>query len=203
MDAGAFPLLHGRRRVRRMDAIIIAWVVLWFGLSGWIGYEIWTLQRLSDTLVSSSRALDDTSSLLGRFADLPLVGGSVTQVQRRIEETAGSARLSAASTRNNFERLSLLLAVAVFILTVIPIVVAYLPHRLSWGRDRRTVRRLLASSTDEGWVQEQLARRAIQKLPYHVLSGITEDPWGDVRARRYEDLADAELNRLGLGSSPD
>ena len=75
----------------------------------------------------------------------------------------------------------------------------YLPDRVAVARDRRAV---AAAVRDElpPELAELLARRAIVHVPLHRLRLTSEDPQGDLMAGRYEDLARAELRRLGIHS---
>lgn len=43
-----------------------------------------------------------------------------------------------------------------------------------------------------------LAHRALHTLPYRRVLAVSADPWADVVAGRYADLAAAELARAGL-----
>ena len=45
---------------------------------------------------------------------------------------------------------------------------------------------------------EMLARRAAEQLPFRTLRRASPDPWADIGAERFEDLAAIELDRLGV-----
>lgn len=124
-------------RIHAWDVALAVWVAACLGLAVWTGVEVRQLSDVSDTLIVSSRALDTTATAIDRLRQVPLVGQDVGDVADRISQTADSARASGASSRATIRRLSLLLAFAIFVIAVVPPVVAYLVVR----------RRLIASRT--------------------------------------------------------
>jgi hypothetical protein len=125
------------RSVRAWDAALVVWAVACCGLAVWTGVEVHRLTDLSETLASSSRALETTATGLDRVADVPFVGGEISQVIERLRETAASARANAASTRRSIDRVAVLIAVSIVTIAVVPPVVAYLAVRPTLRRRRR------------------------------------------------------------------
>jgi hypothetical protein len=95
-------------------------------------------------------------------------------------------------------QLSLLLGLAVFVAPTVPLLVLYVPLRVSQEREARAFRRALANGADDSAFEEFLARRAVQNLPYHRLRAITTNPWREIREGNFRPLADAELTRVGV-----
>jgi len=111
------------------DAAVTAWVVACLALAVFTGVEVGHLNDVADTLVVSSRALDTTASAIGRLKDVPFVGQDVGKIADQIARTAESARRSGASSRTTIDRVAILLAFAIFIIAVVPPVVAYVAVR--------------------------------------------------------------------------
>ncbi len=118
------------------DAAVAAWAVACLGLAVYTGVEVSHLNDIGDTLAVSGRALHATAQALERFSDVPLVGQNVGSLAKQISQTAASARASAASSRDAIDRVAILLGLAIFVIAVVPPVVAYLAvrRRLSPGR---------------------------------------------------------------------
>lgn len=197
----AYPIVSAQRSIRLLDWVVSVWVVLWLILAAAIGIQIANLRRLSETVVVSSRALESTGRALSTFSDAPFIGEDVSEVARSVQETAESAQSSGKQSKSTLGTLSILLGIAVFFIPTVPIVGLYLPLRVSWTRETNAVRRALRSHPDDPLLIEFLARRAVEKLPYHVLRGISENPWQELGAGNYERLAAAELARLGISNS--
>jgi hypothetical protein len=94
---------------------------------------------------------------------------------------------------------SVVLALLLVLVTLGPWLIRHLPWR--WRRLRRVrsahraIRR--APETDSG-IEATLALRAISRLDYETLLDFTPDPVGDWVAGRHEQLARAEMARVGL-----
>jgi len=194
----AYPIVSAQRSIRLLDWVVSAWVVLWLVLAVAIGLHIVNLRRLSETVVVSSRALENTGRALSTFSDAPFIGEDISEIARRVSETAGSAQSSGEQSKSTLSALGILLGIAVFFIPTVPIVGLYLPLRLSWKRETKAVRRALLNHPDDPLLIEFLARRAVEKLPYHVLREISENPWEELGEGDYHGLAAAELARLGI-----
>ncbi|HSL10191.1 MAG TPA: hypothetical protein VLA82_02610 [Actinomycetota bacterium] len=135
-----------RLRIRRWDGAVAAWVVVCGVLAGWTAVEVASLRSLTDTLETSSGALSTTAEGLRSLAGVPVVGDDIDSIAGRVTETAASARASAVDARRSIGRIAALVGVAIFTMSTIPAVVAYLSVRRSWvtGRGGRERRRDLA-----------------------------------------------------------
>jgi hypothetical protein len=129
----------GTARVGAWDAAVSAWAVLCLGLAVYTGVEISRLTDIGDTLVVSSRALDSTAAAVERLKNVPFVGSNLGDLAAQIGRTADSARRSGASSRATIGRVALLLAIAIFVIAVVPPVVAWLAVRRRLLAPRGTV----------------------------------------------------------------
>jgi hypothetical protein len=102
------------------------------------------------------------------------------------------------SSNESIRNLGLLLGLAIAVIPATPVLGFYLPLRLRRAREAQAVADHLADRGLDASLGELLARRAIHTLPYHVLQAVSADPVEDLRAGRFDRLAQAELRRLGL-----
>jgi hypothetical protein len=187
-----------RGAILLMDAALLGWIVAWIILAGAVAREVDGLTRLSGTVVLAGGALEQTGDLLGSFDRVPFLGDQVGEVSEQIRRTGRSARRNAAASRESIENLSVLLGVSIALIPTLPLLGVYLPLRVRWRRERRAIRRALRRRDGAPMLEQYLARRAVQTLPYDRLRAISADPWRDVAEGRFTVLADAELARLGL-----
>ena len=187
---------------RALDLLFVAWAALWLGVAIAVGVELRGLSELSGTVGKVGRALSETGEAVGSFDDTPLVGGRLGEVGERIEQAGASASENARSSRESVDNLTLLLGLAIAVIPSLPLLGIYLPLRTAAVRDARSLRRTLAESDDRVALEDFLAQRAIQALPYRRLRRLTREPWrapADDEERRA--LAGAELERAGLRRS--
>jgi hypothetical protein len=193
-----FSLGGSGRGIRFLDALMLIWVFTWVALGIAVFQEVGNLRQLSDTEVAAGRAIVQTGNALQPLEQLPFVGGRIGSVRQQVIAAGRSAEQSGEASRQTVGQLSILLGLSVGLIPTVPAFAIYGPLRLSWVRDVRAVRRTLAKHRGEVTFQEFLARRAAQNLPYHKLREISENPWRDLEAGRFDALAQAELRRLGL-----
>lgn len=189
------------RHLNLIDLLMAVWIAVWIALAIAVHEEVRGLDRLSDTVTTVGHAVVETAGALESASDLPVVGGELGAPAEQIREAGESAVRSGRSSRDSVEALSILLALALAVLPSVPVVGFYLPLRAAIVRDARSVTALVGASgglTPE--LEELLARRAVQTLPYRKLAKITDDPLGDLAAGRFRELAAAELERLGVSA---
>ncbi len=198
----AYPSTPSARLIRLVDAALIAWTVTWVVVGMAVAREVRGLTQLSSTVVSGGQVLRATGQELGALADLPFIGGQIGDVQRQLEDTADQAIASGRDSAGRVKSLSGLLGWCIALIPTVPLVALYTPLRVARIREVRAVRQLLAETGMDPVFEQFLARRAVEKLPYHRLRRVSADPWYDLAAGRYERLAAAELERLGLVPVP-
>jgi hypothetical protein len=191
-------LSQSGRTVRILDAALVVWVGVWIWMGVAIGHEVSNLTTLSDTVVTAGQAVRDTGQALKALEGIPFVGDRIAAVERQIAEAGNSAVASGEQSRGNIEDLAFLLAFAIAVIPSVPVLVLYVPFRVSRLLDVRTIRRAARRSASDPAFEEFLARRAAENLPYHRLREISPNPWRDVEEGRFRPLARAELARLGL-----
>ena len=125
-------------RVRIYDAAVATWALLWLVIGVLVSNDVRGLTELSDAVVTSSAALDQTGESLASVQRalegvpfLPDVG-EIEELRRRVERTAREARASGQSSKEHVERLALLLGIAIAIAPTLPVLAIYLPLRRTW-----------------------------------------------------------------------
>ncbi|MGH3535401.1 MAG: hypothetical protein ACRDQV_02155 [Pseudonocardiaceae bacterium] len=177
MTAG-LALTPAARGIRRLDAAVVALVVIFTGL-GQIGHT------------------------LGVLAQLPLVGPRIGPVAASVQQTAASTRGNAVEAAASVHVLAVVIGVAIAAVPMAPLLGGYLPLRLARLQQIRDLRRVLAAGPVDPRFIAYLAHGAVARLPYDRLIGTTSDPWGDLVAGRHHELAAAELRRLRIEPPPD
>ncbi len=188
-----------------LDAVLLAWAVVWIFIGLRVAHEVNGLAELSGTVSTVGSAVEDSSRTI-RGVDVPVLGQSVQEllgpdaarVLRQSENAGASARASGRHSRESIEDLSTLLGISVALIPTTPLLFLYLPLRITRARESRALRRLMDTSGGDPEVERFLARRAIQNLSYSRLRATSPEPWRDVENGHCRRLARAELARLGL-----
>ena len=178
-----------------IDGVVIFWLVLWAAIGWWVGFSLWHLAGVGDTLVQSGHTLDSTGEALGHVGDIPLIGHWPDRLGAEVRATAADIIGRGQESALYGRRLAVLLGLAVGLMAVVPILVSYLPTRVARRREVAAVRRMLRDP-DRRWLLDfYLARRAVRTASLHRLEGFAGDGG---RGLTEERLAQAELDRLGL-----
>lgn len=196
-----YPRTLSARALRRLDGFVIVWVAAWIAVAVYTAHEVQVLHDLSGTVVVTGRAVETVGKALQGIAAIPIVGTQVQTLAQQVRTAGESAQASGAASRNSVDNLSILLGVAIGLIPTVPALVLYAPLRLGWRRERQAVTEAVRRWGGEASLEEFLARRALDSLPYDQLRDVSDDPWAllDHRVRRR--LAEAELERLGLDVS--
>jgi hypothetical protein len=197
----AFPV-PGARLIHILDTVVALWLAAWVVLALLVAREVRDLRQLSDTVVVSGVAVEDTADLVQSLGSLPFVGGRVGEVAEQVRDAGQSAQASGRESRESTENLSVLLALSIALIPTLPLLGLYLPLRLTWTREARAVRRAVAANAADPVLLEFLARRALLNLPYQEVRAVSPDPLRDVEEGRVGALAARELKRLGIRSGP-
>lgn len=191
------PILPRGRAALALDAVLIVWTLAW-GVIGWaVAQEVRGLADLSDTVATVGRAVEESGRSIGEFDDVPFIGDRISEPSAEIEDAGRSAQASGRSSRESVENLSVLLGVSIALIPSVPLLALYVPWRIALVRERRAVKAALRRGLDSS-LEEFLARRAAEHLPYHHLRAISPEPWRDLERGNCEGLVVAELERLGL-----
>ena len=111
------------------------WVAGCIALALWTASSVRRLEPVGDTLIVSSRALEEASSALDSIRSVPFVGADIGEVGDRIREVARSARESGLETRAAVDEVSMTLGIAIVVVAVVPPLVAYVAVRRRWTRE--------------------------------------------------------------------
>jgi hypothetical protein len=195
----AYPRTPSARSIWSLDAAIVLWAAVWIVVGVVVYHEVRGLAQLGDTLDTASEAIDETGRALGGLRNLPFVGPELGALADRASATAASARASAQESRDRAQRLGVILGVSIAVAPTAPLVLLYLPMRVTRVREVRAVRRALGPRGHPRAFEELLAWRAMHNLPYHRLRSASPHPRLDLETGRYDRLARAELARLGIG----
>lgn len=191
----------GRRR-HLLGGALVVWAVVWIIVGVATGLQVKKLTEVSDSLVQSGEALDTAGAALQEVGRLPLIGEASERFGNDVRATARDVYAAGLSSRDTVQSVSVLLGAALVLIPIVPVLGLYVPLRISLARQRRTVGRALERIDQHPRLEEFLAHRAVQHLPYDTLTRVSTDPWADLQRGSYRHLANAELTRLGLTSRP-
>jgi len=195
---GGDSQLLSARAVRWIDIGVIVWVVVWVALGVLIWHDIRAQTQLSGDVMKVGAAVKDTGQALGVVGGLPLVGGSIGDFATKIEKLGTEVAVSGRESQAGIERIAVVAGLGVGILPAAMILFLYLPVRVRWRRDVRSVADALPGSAGDAGFEQYLARRAVDTLPWDRLRALSEDPWRAIASGDYGALADAELARMDL-----
>lgn len=193
----AQPRLPSGRALVVADLLVVAWVLLWVALGLAVADAVRQLTGITDGFASIAGALGDAAAAVDGI-DLPLVGGGLDQAAGSLREAGRDVAVSGEAGETTIERTANVLGAAVALVPSLPLVVGYLPPRLSRTREVAALRRLIEEGADEPGLERFLAHRAAERLSYRELRAVSAHPWRDLEEGRYGELADAELRRVGL-----
>ncbi len=194
----AYPSAPAGRLIRVVDAALIVWTAAWLLIGVAVARDVRGLTQLSGTVVAGGQVLRVTGSELGQLASVPFVGDQLGAVSQQLDGVADQAIASGRDSARRVRSLSVLLGFAVALVPTVPLIALYVPLRVGRAREVRAVRRAAAQAPGDPVLLQFLARRAVERLPYHRLRRVTPDPWADLAQGHYQRLAAAELERLGL-----
>ena len=184
------------------DVAAVAWTVAWIVVGILVATTVDDLTQLSGTVEEVGTHVESAGGALGALGELPLVGDAFAEALRvpaeAIREAGQTARAGGASSTGTIETLSALLGLAIALIPSLPVLGAYLPARLARSGEVRALRDARERAGDDPAFQELLARRAAQRLSYRRLAQVSPEPWRDLAAGRFDRLARAELERLGI-----
>lgn len=192
------PSFLSARAMRWLDIGVVLWTAFWLGIATYTGYEVNALRTLSDTVVASGTAAKTAGQELQVIGSVPLVGGRLGALGRQAVAAGESAEVSGRSSHATIDQLAILLGLAIGLIPTVPLLMLYLPLRRSTMRDKASVSDAVRQWRREPALEAFLARRALAYLPYQELRSITADPAPKLDDGGCEDLASAELRRLGL-----
>ena len=186
-------LLHPRRRLL-LDALVIAWVVVWALAGITAGRTFDKLSTVTSSAEGAGAAVVRTGESI-RDVDVPVVGNVFEDAGDKVVEAGHAAEQQARESESDVHAAAVLLGLVVFLVPTLPLLLLYAPVRLRRRRETFALRALLRDHGDDPELDQLLAIRAVAHLPYHRLRAL-----GAPRAPDRV-LADAELAREGIRRS--
>lgn len=190
--------LFNARTIRWLDVLVVVWVVVWIVLGVVVWDQIRAQSGFSESLISLGAAITQTGEALSAVAGLPLIGGSIGDVAQQITTSGADLVASGEASRGSMQNLAVLAGLAVAVWPAVMVLIAYLPARLAWRRDKAAVMQGLSVYGGAPGFEHYLAMRAAVGLPWDRLQAITTDPGQALARGEVRELADAELARLGI-----
>jgi hypothetical protein len=191
-----------RAREVLADVATAAWLSLWLSL-GLRLYEFIAQGAAAGRAIrdGGNRLADAGAQVGGAISGVPVVGQDLAVGVRGGFDAAAEPFISVGT---DLERLVLVLAALVGLLVVAVFVIPWMNRYVPWRVDRlrtlgaahRAIRKPSARWPSGG--EAVLASRALHRLAWDELLEVTPDPIGDWLNGRYERLARAELESVGL-----
>lgn len=190
--------LLSARSVRWLDLGVAVWVVVWVVLGVLLWNDLSAQTQMSDDVIKVGAAVRSTGEALAVVGGLPLVGGGIGDFADRIQTMGAEVEASGQDSRGGIERAAVVAGLGVGVLPAALVLLLYLPARIRWKRYTGAIAAALPGAANDPALEQYLARRAVDALPWDTLRAITPDPWGAIGRGECRALADAELERLGL-----
>jgi hypothetical protein len=185
------------------DLATWAWVVLWTVVGYRIFEAVAQFAEAGRILRGGGSNISQAGVQLGAaLHGLPLVGEGIDDLATKAFASAGQPFIDVGG---EIEALLLFIARLLAVLVVAVMVVPWLTRYVPWRAARlATIRaahyaiRRAPRDLSDRQIEHILATRAISRMSYQELLDHTSDPFGDYASGRYERLAKAELNSVGL-----
>ena len=192
-------------RAREMAADIATWVwvAFWVLVGAKIHAVISSFAEAGRVLQAGGANIQGAGATMGdAMKDVPLVGQGIDDLTTGAFATAGDPFIYVG---RELESLLILVARLLALLVIAVMVIPWLSRYLPWRAERlarvraahKAIRRSSSGISDVA-MERALASRALNRLSYQELLEHTSDPFGDFATGRYERLARAELNSVGL-----
>jgi hypothetical protein len=192
-----------RRREVAADVATWAWVALWSVIAYRIHATIAGFAEAGRALERGGAAIKDAGGQVGSSLDgVPLIGQGAGDIARRAFIGAGEPFVFVGSEFVDLITLiARVLALLVLAVAIVPWLSRYLPWRaarLAQLRAATTAIRKRPSGATLGSIDRLLASRALHRLSWEDMLAHSRDPLGEFASGRYEALARAELESVGL-----
>ena len=196
-------LWPARLRELAADLATWAWVALWTIVGFRIFEAVAQFAEAGRVLRGGGANIAGAGTQLGdALHGVPLVGEGIDDLTTKAFAAAGQPFIDVGG---ELEALLLFIARLLAVLVVAVMVVPWLTRYVPWRATRlATIRaahyaiRRAPREVSDRQIQHILATRAISRMSYQELLDHTSDPLGDYASGRYDRLAKAELNSVGL-----
>jgi hypothetical protein len=197
---GSIESRFPQRSILAIDALVILWTIAWVVLGVTVGLFVERLGAVGEGLQDAGRAIVRSGDSVGDLADVPLVGGGFDALADEIRGLGQGTAERGRSIEDDVDGLAVLVGGAIALGPTIPVLVLWVPPRVSRERERRALIRSLRIG--DGLAMAYLANRAVATRGFRELQKASADPVGDLASGRYEALAKLELDHLALRPMP-
>lgn len=192
-----------RRREVVADVATWVWVAIWSVIAYRVHGAIAGFAEAGRALERGGVAIQDAGTQVGSSLDgLPIVGQGVGDIARSAFIGAGTPFVFVGSEFVDLiTLLARVLAILIAAVAIVPWLSRYLPWRASRLAELRaatTAIRKRPSGATLGSIDRLLASRALHRLSWEEMLTHSRDPLGDFASGRYQALARAELESVGL-----
>lgn len=115
--------------LRRLDGVVLFWLVLWVVIGGWTGYTIWQVSEVGDSLTISGRAISSTGDALESLDGVPVVGDRTNELGGEVVVAGEDIVVRGQEIESQLRQLAVLLGLAIALLPAAPALFLYLPLR--------------------------------------------------------------------------
>jgi hypothetical protein len=192
------------------DMATVVWTVLWVTIAVRIYSLLSQLAETGRLIRDGGRHIGNAGERIGQsLQGIPLIGEGAAEGVRGAFDSAANPIIDFGT---DLERLLIIIALLIGLLVaavaLTPWLQRYLPWRVArWRRlnaganviRRRRVRG--GPPIERRAVEQLLASRALHRLEFDELLEWSPDPVGDWVSGRYDRLAQAELDRVGLAAA--
>ena len=197
---GSIESRFPQRSIFAIDVIVVLWTLAWIVLGIVVGSFVARLGAAGEGLEDAGGGIVRAGDSVDSLSDLPLVGDSFDTIAGEIRGLGRDTSERGRSIRDDVDRLAVLVGAGLALGPTIPVLVLWVPPRLSRERERRALTRSLRSG--DGLAMAYLANRAVATRGFRELQRVSDDPVGDLTSGRYEALAKLEVDHLALRPTP-
>jgi hypothetical protein len=199
-----YPDTPGRKaRWIGADVLVIVWLGFWSLLAYYIHQLVEVLQAIPNAIDRAGSVLDaPLQNAMNYASQIPIFGSMIVdRLQTANAATAGRAHAVAAALTNMIDIAALGVALIAAVPPILLVIGFYGTNRWRASREMGSAKRVVEVALREHrgeQLNEALARRAIEVVPYRRLVKVTQDPLGELQAGRYDALAAQSLYAAGL-----
>ena len=197
---GSIESRFPQRSILAIDVLVVLWTLAWVVLGITVGSFVARLGAAGEGLEDAGGAIVRAGDSVDSLADLPLVGEGFDTLAGEIRGLGRDTSERGRSIRVDVDRLAVLVGAGLALGPTIPVLVLWVPPRLSRERERRALTRSLRAG--DGLAMAYLANRAVATRGFRELQRVSDDPVGDLTSGRYDALAKLELDHLSLRPTP-
>ena len=197
---GSIESRFPQRSILAIDVLVVLWTLAWVVLGVAVGSFVARLGAAGEGLEDAGGAIVRAGDSVDSLSDLPLVGEGFDTLAGEIRGLGRDTSERGRSIRDDVDRLAVLVGAGLALGPTIPVLVLWVPPRLSRERERRALTRSLRAG--DGLAMSYLANRAVATRGFRELQRVSDDPVGDLTSGRYEALAKLELDHLALRPTP-